>query len=290
VTSDHAAHAAALEGALDRVLAVTTYLLIGGLTGHLTDRLRRANRRLSAAMDALTERTRAVFEAEEQLRRADRLNALGQLSSGLAHEIRNPLGSIRGAAEILGDPEIDPAQRGEFSRVLIEETHRLDDVLKHFLDYTRSQKSDGPARCELAVVVERILTLLDQKLQSSGVRAELDLPADLPPLALAEGPMQQVMLNLALNAIQAMGDGGTLRIAAERLPDGRVGVTVSDTGPGIDPAARGRIFDPFFTTKPSGTGLGLSIAHQIVTGYGGRIGVEDAEPSGARLRLDLPAA
>lgn len=284
---------------LNRTLEAVMYLIVGGITGLLIDRLRSANVRLikqsdklQETMRALTEKTREVFEAEEQLRQTDRLKVLGQLSTGLAHEIRNPLGSIRGAAEILGDQETDPDQRQEFTRVLIEETDRLDHVLRNFLEYARTQ-CDGrtEASCQLTPIIGRLLTLMEKELDSAKIGVETALPAGgLPSLAMDEGLLQQVLLNLMLNSIQAMGGGGTLRIEAGRvLSSNLVHISIADTGPGIPPALRGRIYDPFFTTKSAGTGLGLSIVQKIVVAHHGRIWFDEHHRGGARMVVELPS-
>lgn len=283
---------------LNRTLEAVVYLLVGGTTGWLADGLRRSRDRLARqsqqlaeALSALTERTREVFTAEEQLRRADRLAALGQLTTGLAHEIRNPLGSLRGAAEILSDPDTAPETRREFSRVLVEEAERLEGVLKNFLDYARAQKNGGFDSSDLRPVLARLATLLGKRLDSVGIRLELNLPAQPPALAIAEDLLQQVLLNLMLNAIEAMPAGGTLSVSARpEASDGRCHITVADTGPGIPKDIRERIFDPFFTTKSSGTGLGLSIVHKIITGHHGQVLVLAQEGAGASLIVELPLA
>ena len=302
-------HGADATEVINRVLEMAIYFAVGGVTGLLIDRLRaeegrlrHANAELAArtgqlqqAMDELTARTREVFEAEERLRRAERLAALGQLTTGLAHEIRNPLASIRGAAEILGDGGIGEAQRAEFSRIMLEETQRLDRVLGSFLDYARTRKRAGdaaqPAAAELRPVVDKLTTLLGRPLSDAKIELETHIPDDLPPLAIAEDLLQQVLLNLALNAIQAMRGGGRLTIEAGAAADGGAAwIRVRDTGPGIPAALAGRVFDPFFTTKPQGVGLGLSIVHKIIEGCGGEIVLESGHPGGARFRLMLPCA
>lgn len=296
----HDAHGAALVQewtSLNHLLEGTVYLLIGGLTGRLIDRLRTEEARLKHALERLRISARELFDSEERLRRADRLTALGQLTTGLAHEIRNPLGSIRGAAEILGDPDIPDDRRREFAAVLVEETERLDAVLTNFLEYARTQREHDGGPADLRAVLDRLLTLMNKKLQSVGVRVVVDLPADPPRVAIGEALLQQVLLNIVLNAVQAMEKGGTLRIEARRT-DGaaagevrRVTIAVTDTGPGIPSAIRRRVFDPFFTTRAGGTGLGLSIVHRIVTGQGGDVAIEDGpDAAGTRVVVTLPEA
>lgn len=297
----HHLHHLPLTDNLNRALELLTYLLIGGGTGYLVDRLRgeernllTANQRLERAMQNLTEKTREVFESEEQLRRADRLAALGQLTTGLAHEIRNPLASIRGAAEILGDPGVPPPQREEFGRIMIEETQRLDRVVTDFLDYARARKAEAAEAGDLARVLEKTAALSSRPLKDAAVTLEIALPERLPLLAISENLLQQVLLNLFLNAIQAMGaagGGGRLRVEARLSPHEKTAtILISDTGPGIPREAAERIFDPFFTTKPQGLGLGLSIVHKIVANYQGRIAVDPDYTAGARFLLTLPLA
>ena len=316
---DQQAHVAMGHGgdfteAINMGVELALYLVIGGMTGALIDRLRAEEGRLrqanealaartdelQAAMDELTRRTREVFAAEEQLRRADRLAAIGQLTTGLAHEIRNPLASIRGAAEILGDGGIGEEQRAEFSRIMLEETQRLDRVLGSFLDYARAQKASGagaPACAELGRTVESMRTLLGRPLADARVELEVTIEEGLPPLAITCDLLQQVLLNLALNAIQAMAAAGGGRLTIEaRREAGRAmtALRVRDTGPGVPAAVAGRIFDPFFTTKAQGLGLGLSIVHKIIAGCGGEIALEQGgdndQRKGACFVVRLPEA
>jgi signal transduction histidine kinase len=304
---EHMHHAEGAQG-LWRVGAPTTYLLAaftyflaGGGVGYLFSRLRGANARLEQqsvqlrdAMERLTEQTREVFAAEEQLRRADRLAALGHLTSGLAHELRNPLASIRGAAEILGDAGVPEARRAEFSQVLVEETQRLDHVLGEFLDYARVKQSEEPHAAVLAAVLGRVLKLLESQFAKNRVAVSVTVPADLPRLRISEALLQQVLLNLLLNATQAMPQGGEVAIAAQAGEEPtteaeRVEIRIRDNGPGVPAEIAGQIFNPFFTTRPQGTGLGLSIVHKIVTGQGGTLHYEPAMPRGAVFVLKLAA-
>ncbi len=284
----HLHHAAPADN-VNRALEIVVFLVIGGVTGGLSDRLRAKERRLAEALERLRRSTAELFETERQLRRADRLAALGQLSAGLAHEIRNPLASIRGAAEILGDDKADPATRAEFSKVLIEETERLDLVLRNFMDYARVQRAGAAGRSDAAPVLERVRLLLEGPLRQARVKWTAALPSGLPPVAIAENLLQQVFLNLALNAIQAMTEGGELRMIAE-AEESLVRFTVADSGPGIPADLRERVFDPFFTTKAQGTGLGLSIIHRIIANHGGRIFIGHGDAPGARLVFELPIA
>ncbi len=278
------------------VLEMLLFVVVGGVMGRLIDRLRgeqrnlrQANAQLRQAMDHLTEKTREVFAAEEQLRRADRLAAIGHLTAGLAHEIRNPLASLRGAAEILGDDHVPAAQRRDFSVILIEETERLDRVLGNFLEYARSQKPDAPRSCDLPQALGKIRALLEKKMQNAGIRLHENIHHDLPLVAMAEDLLRQVLLNLLLNAIQSMEKGGEISVEAVPAPQGRfIRLTITDQGPGIPEHLAEHIFDPFFTTKAQGTGLGLAIVHKIMASHGGSIALDPRHPAGARFQLLMP--
>lgn len=290
---------------LNQTLEIVMYVVVGGLTGTLVDRLKRHEKELSEAnlklseqsrqlrqtLDTLTEKTRQVFEIEEQLRRSDRLAVLGQLSAGLAHEIRNPLGSIRGAAEILSDRDVSVEQRENFCRILIEETERLDRVLGDFLSYTRSkrQQEEGPASGDLKAALGKSLDLLSEETAARKIATTVSLPDEPVQIAIEEPLLQQVFLNILLNSVQAMPHGGRLDIAAERdAKKGAVLLSMSDTGPGIPAESAEHIFDPFFTTKPQGSGLGLSIVEKILDNHHARIRVDPAYRAGARFVMTLP--
>jgi two-component system sensor histidine kinase HydH len=291
----------------EQYLEMVLYLVVGGVTGVLSQRetrhrrdLRRASAKIEEAYARLREQSLALFQAEEQLRQADRLACLGELSAGMAHEIRNPLGSIKGTAEIFRD-SLGPAHRlHEFAQILITEVDRLNGILTRFLDFARPRNPEGVG-AELAPAVRHVVQLTSERARRSGVDVAVELPEDLPPLALAPDALRQVLLNLVLNSVQAMSGGGRLTVAARfgdavRLagPDATVStavhVTVSDDGPGIPPEARDRIFDPFFTTRPGGTGLGLALCQRIVLGHRGAIAYEPLAPTGARFHVEVPPA
>jgi signal transduction histidine kinase len=281
-------------------LEVLLYNVVALLAGLLIQRERRVQRaleeakgRLETSLAELRHKTEALFRAEEQLRRADRLNALGIMAAGMAHELRNPLSGIRGAAEILQKETTPPEKRREFARILIREADRLDRVISSFLEFARPPKPQGgPA--ELRLVLSRIRGLLEPVSKRQGIRMEGNAFDD--PVALAVDPeiLQQILLNLILNAIQAMPGGGTLRVESRMARpetdrvEGMVEVRVTDTGHGIPEAARERIFEPFFTTKEGGTGLGLSIVARLLSHMGGEIALESTGPEGTTFRVRLP--
>ena len=279
---------------IEQYLEILLYNVIGGLTGLLAERERRQKERYQQAAQTLEEsyatlRRQAdqILEIEEQLRRADRLSALGELSAGMAHEIRNPLGSIRGTAEILREGMADDDPRGEFAAILIQEVDRLNKVVQDFLEFARPGETDRGA-VDLNALLQELLQFTRQPARSGGVTVAF-APGAIPPVQADREQLRQAFLNLILNALQAMPAGGELTIATTAGEKG-VQVRFRDTGCGIAAGDLERIFNPFFTTRSEGTGLGLAIVHRIIQGHGGRIDVSSEPGIGTVFTLGLPAA
>lgn len=278
--------------ALEQYLEIVLYNVIGGLTGFLSERERQQKLRYQKTAETLEEhylklREQAdqIIEIETQLRRADRLSALGELSAGMAHEIRNPLGSIRGTAEILRDcvPPGDPRQ--EFAEILIREVDRLNRVLEDFLRFARPAPIEY-GRFPLAQIVREVLDLTRQQALRNHVEVRLALDEDREVPGQGE-QIKQALLNLALNALQAMPEGGILEVSSYNQPKS-VQIKISDSGPGVAPEDRERIFNPFVTTRETGTGLGLAITQRIVQGHDGHIVLESPPGQGASFTISLP--
>ncbi len=276
----------------EQYLEILLYNGIGFLTGFLaqrekTQRIRyqQAARRIEESYAKLKRQADTILEIEEQLRRADRLSALGELSAGLAHEIRNPLGSIRGTAEILQDGMAPSDRRYEFTRTLIAEVDRLNRVVQNFLDFARPKADErNPISVKEALREVAVLTHRQARENSVDVRIEVAKEAAIP--AHPE-QLKQAFLNLVLNALQAMPQGGGLVIATLVAAD-QLGIRFADTGQGIPAERLKQIFHPFFTTRRNGTGLGLAITDRIVRGHGGRIEVESREGGGTTFTLWFP--
>ncbi|WP_459860382.1 two-component system sensor histidine kinase NtrB [Desulfuromonas carbonis] len=278
---------------VEQYLEILLYNVIGGLTGLLSQRERLQKERYQQAARILEEnyaklRQQAdqILEIEEQLRRADRLSALGELSAGMAHEIRNPLGSIRGTAEILRDGMAVDDPRSEFAAILIREVDRLNRVVQDFLEFARPGET-GRSPVDLNQLLQELLLLTRQPTRSGGVAVDF-APGSIPLVQADSEQLRQAFLNLILNALQAMPDGGTLQIAS-RSDGETVSIEFRDSGGGIPPANLSRIFNPFFTTRSEGTGLGLAITHRIVQGHGGRIEVASQPGVGTLFTLTFPA-
>jgi len=283
------------------LLEIPIFLAVGLLIGLMIDRQDHYRRGLEIQAETLAqshrelqEQTRLLLEKETQLRRADRLSALGQLSAGLAHEIRNPLGSIKGAVEILQDDFPPGHPKAEFYSILLREVERLNDVLTNFLSFAR------PVTPHLMPLdVRAVLTALEGLIsgQARAHRVQIFTSFHTGPSRVMadETLLKQAFLNIMLNGVEAMPTGGDLaistRISSEGVPGGRpewLEIVFDDTGPGIREEDLGRIFDPFFTTKKDGTGLGLAITHRIIENHHGTIRVVSQRGKGTTFAVTLP--
>jgi two-component system sensor histidine kinase PilS (NtrC family) len=229
-----------------------------------------------------------VHEMRERVRKADRLAAIGELSAGIAHELRNPLASISGSIEMLYNELKLDGENTRLMELIMRESDRLDRIISDFLDFAKLRTPrKSPAKLERAL--EETLTLLSKNAEKSeGITTRLDCEPRLPEVWLDDEQMRQVFLNLAINSCEAMDHEGTLEITARGSRDGRVRVSFTDTGPGIDPEQMKRMFEPFFTTKEGGTGLGLALANKIVAAHGGVIEYRNRESRGAEFTIVLP--
>lgn len=278
----------------EQYLEILLYNVIGFVTGFLTQRERlqknRAQltaRQLEQSNAQLREQADLILDIEEQLRRADRLSALGALSAGMAHEIRNPLGSIRGTAEILKEG-IDPSdRRHEFAGILVKEVERLNRVVENFLRFARPAPAER-GRFSVAELIEGIVQLTSRQAQKYAVVIDLDLQP-VPAIDGDAGQLRQAFLNLVLNAIQAMPEGGHLQISLF-TKENEVVALFQDDGPGIPRENLQKIFDPFFTTRTEGIGLGLAITQRIIEDNAGRMEVESRVGEGTCFSVYLPAA
>lgn len=249
-----------------------------------------------------------------RMKERDRLAALGSMAAGLAHEVKNPLGAIKGAAQLLEEVGAagsdDPAAR-EFVGIILEEANRLDRVVGSFLDYARPH-AGNPVPLDLNAAVRRTVQILSSQITDGAVDVQQDLTEPLPRTRMDPEKFRQVLMNLMQNAIQAMDGQGKITVtsAVRRAARGRIAgsdgasasrrslveeselveVSVRDTGPGISPKVLRNLFIPFFTTKSQGTGLGLAISQAIVQNAGGTIEVHSQPGDGTTFTIVLPAA
>lgn len=271
--------------ALNQYAEIILFNVVGVVTGVLGDASKRARQRAEQTAAELQKAYAELRQTFEQLLRADRIAGVGELSAAVVHEVRNPLASIKGAIEIVEDELAPDSPRREFSQIIKQEVDRLDSLVGEFLHFARTPKP-AVAPASLNEIARSVSTLIAQRAETQHVAIELAHAEDLPLVEVDSEQIKQVLLNLTINAIQAMPRGGHLTLRTFGDED-KVAVEVEDTGGGVDPALKERIFDPFFTTKDKGVGLGLSIAYKIAAQHGGSLSVKNGA-RGAIFRLTLP--
>ena len=281
------------NGLTELALRILFFYIAGLLVNRFAVDRRRQTEQYRRLATELAETNLQLELAQADARRSERLAALGQLSAGLAHEIRNPLGIIKGSAEMLTRKlaSTDPLT-SELAGYISGEVNRLNGLVARFLDFARPLRLERQT-VDVGPIIDRALHSAREQYPAAPVRFERDFPAAPVRLLLDEALAEQVFLNLAVNAIEAMGEsGGTLRVAVRPAEsDGRAATEIEfrDTGPGVSETMREQIFNPFVTTKRTGVGLGLSIVSKIVDEHGGKIHLETPAEGGACFRLLFPA-
>jgi signal transduction histidine kinase len=229
---------------------------------------------------------------EEVFRNTERLISLGELSARVAHEIRNPLTGVRTTVQFVASKLRAGDSRRDDLQDVLKELDRIEQIITDLLLFARPQAA-RPVPTDLREIVEKVLDNLARRFMDGGIEVDVDLDADIPLVQIDPDMVQQVVLNLAINAIQAMPGGGVLRVTTglrrTRYKKAYVDVTVADTGSGIPDEVKEKIFDPFFTTRSMGTGLGLSISLQIAREHGGNLTARNLAQGGAAFRFALPA-
>jgi two-component system sensor histidine kinase HydH len=235
---------------------------------------------------------RQYLRLQEEAARQERLAALGGMAAVLAHEIRNPLGAIKGLAQFLGEKQAADPPQLEMTQTIAQEATRLERLVNDLLTYARPRPPDRQPT-NLPGVLGEVLRLALPAAEAAGVVCRLDVPEEMPPITADPEQLKQLFGNLALNALQAMPKGGRLTLAVRSM-DGKgskrkpVEVAVEDTGSGIPEADLPRVFEPFYTTRTKGTGLGLAICEQIVEAHGGTMRVARTGPGGTTILVALP--
>lgn len=222
---------------------------------------------------------------QAQINRMERLAAVGELAAGLAHEIRNPLTGISGFAQCL-ERELPPGgELHQQARIINREVLRIEGIIQELLDFARPQDS-FTMPTDVNMLVREAASLISSRARQSGVGIELRLSGDIPDIPADSQQLKQVFLNLGLNAVQAMGEGGKLTVSTFRH-GGQVKISFADQGEGIEPERQKRMFDPFYTTRARGTGLGLAISQRIVDMHGGSISVSSRPGEGTTVVVSL---
>jgi two-component system sensor histidine kinase HydH len=269
------------------ILFEATFPIAGFLTYQLLEENRAATRQAQIAAEQLAEANRNLQEAEATVRRTERLAALGQLSAGLAHEIRNPLSTIKGSAEmLLKNVDTDSAVSHELAGFISSEVDRTNALVTRFLDFARPLELHLE-KTEITEVIDEAVAQVEKHTPPLDVSIYKNYSPDIPPFLLDRQLIERVLYNLLLNAAQASPPQGSVTIKTRQLGDA-VEVSVIDRGAGIAAKDRESIFNPFFTTKSSGVGLGLAIVSKIVDEHGGEITVESEPGDGSVFHVLLP--
>ncbi len=228
-----------------------------------------------------------VRRLQEEVRRQEKLAALGGLAAGVAHEIRNPLSAIKGLATFFAGQFADGSEAREAAGVMIQEVDRLNRVITELLEFARptdlKRRATDPAQ-----LLGRSLKLIQPDATAKNIRTELNIGEGVGAASVDPDRLAQCLLNLYLNAIEAMPDGGVLAVHCAPEGSEELVIAVSDTGRGIAPGSLGKIFDPYFTTKKTGTGLGLAIVHKIVEAHQGNIKAESTPGGGSTFTIRIP--
>ncbi len=258
----------------------------------MASQLRSERAALEQRLRELEETTEELTFAQGQLVHGEKLASVGRLAAGVAHEIGNPLSAVLGFVELLQGEGISEGERAEFLSRIHKETTRIHHIIRDLLDFAR--QGGEPDRLDVTTAVRAAIddavSLVRPQKELRGVEIEIDVPASLPRVMGAQHRLTQVMLNLLLNAADAMKGQGKIKIEARVLSDSdQIELVVSDSGPGFSPAIKARLFEPFATTKPvgQGTGLGLAVSHTLIEGMGGTISADNGEHGGARLTIVL---
>ncbi len=259
----------------------------------MADQLRAEREALEQRLRELEQTATELKTAQQQVIHGEKLASVGRLAAGVAHEIGNPLAAILGLVELLRSGAAPPAQTGEFLARIQRETERIHNIIRDLLDFSRRDpEGELPeGSTELAQVIADAVDLVRPQKESKQVEIQLDLEPGLRVVG-PQHRLAQVLLNLLLNAVDALEGRGTVRIEARAEPDGGCMLAISDDGPGLPQLVLDRLFEPFTTTKPpgKGTGLGLAVCHALVEGMGGRIEARTRPEGGARFELHLRTA
>ncbi len=267
---------------------------LGSSLGIMTERLLQEEDKLRRKIDEVERATERLKEAQDRLVRSERLASVGRLAAGLAHEIGNPISALMGLEDLVLAGGLTPEEEHDFLTRMRKETERIHRILRDLLQFARpaAQPLAGEAEQEpgdVETAVRDTAALMSPQRSLQEVSLTIDISPGLPPVTLGHEPLMQVILNLVMNAADAVGKGGNVRVAASRSGE-RVRLLVEDDGPGVDPRVKAQLFEPFVTTKDvgKGTGLGLAVCRGLVEAAGGTIALDTEFARGARFVIELP--
>lgn len=231
-------------------------------------------------------RTEEQKQLVDKLHQSERMATLGEMIASVSHEIKNPLGIIRSTADLLEKKVVKFDPQNQLASIIREEADRLNRIVTEFLDFARPQiPRVHPVRVE--TILEKTLQFLEPELARRAIKVQKNFPAEPLPVLVDQDLLYRAFLNILLNAIQAMADGGTITVKV-RYDSGRVEIEITDSGPGLSPEEQIKAFQPFFTTKEKGSGLGLPIVKNIIEAHKGTIHLNNTKPGGASIRIFLP--
>jgi signal transduction histidine kinase len=288
---------------LSELTEIILYISAGALTGmiagreqRLREKYRQLSEKLETSYESLHAETAQLIEAEKHLSEVQKFSALGQMSASLAHEIKNPLGSIKGAAEILLDDYPASHPKHEFVDILLKETDRLNQTVEDVLQFSRRKPGPLGLQESFTDVVARVEALLFKQFSEKKIKFSILGLKDTTGLSVVADKMVQVLLNLLLNAYDAVDKGGEISLRVRSSARGKPGtsgdagylILIRDNGSGIPEELWDRVFEPFVTEKDGGTGLGLFISRKIIESFGGSLFLSKSEVSGACFSIFLP--
>jgi two-component system, NtrC family, sensor histidine kinase HydH len=265
-----------------RIIILVTLVVIMGL---LFIVLRQIVKKAGVILERRQEEQRRL---EAQLHQSERLAALGEMTAGVAHEVRNPLGIISSTAELLRERLARYEPQNRLAQIIVEESNRLNEKVTEFLDFARP-RIPNLRPCDLEATLNRSLELLQPEIERLGIKVSREYQLNGRPLMVDQDLLHQAFLNIFLNAIQAMPQGGHLTVSTSPGSNGHGGeIRIQDDGEGIGPEALKKIFNPFFTTKEKGSGLGLPIVKSIIEAHQGSLKISSTAGAGTTLTITLP--
>lgn len=276
---------------------ILLYLAAGIVTGFIASKEKKLrvkyqeiSQKLERSYKKLHDETEMLIEVEEQLRVNQKLTALGQMSASLAHEIKNPLASIRGTAEIFLDEFPPEHPKREFVEILLKEADRLNNTVDEVLHFSRRQQDTTKNKPELEPLLDtitRVATLLENKFYKKRIQLKTDIDDSAANYPVDGDKLSQVLINLLLNSFDAVSKEGQIWLTVEPREE-NMAIVVADDGPGIPEKDREKVFTPFYSNREEGTGLGLAISSRIVESYGGEIMLDASPAGGAKFTVLLP--
>ncbi len=268
--------------AVNQYAEIALFFVIGAVTGWLGDQKRREQERAERINAELQTAYTELRQTVGQLLQAERLSSLAEIASSVVHEVRNPLGAIKGAVEILEDELAEDSPRREFARIAKTEVERIDRLVQEFFHFARA-KEPNLQPTDVNELILSVKLLIENQASGQNVEVSDDLAKRLPLVSIDPEQIKQILLNLVINALQAMPIGGKL-VFRTIQENNNLHIEIEDTGGGIDETIEAKIFDPFFSTKDKGLGLGLSVVYKIINQHNGQIQIFNTK-NGARMRV-----